>query len=118
MNTDKIYAEKIASEYAPQQASKVKALKRLDAKAKMPASIFTYTLGIVSALVLGTGMCLAMGVLGNGTPLMMGLGIAVGCLGIAGVCVNYPLYKKILAKSKSKYASDIIQLASEIANEN
>ena len=48
---------------------------------------------------------------------MMGLGIVIGCLGILGVSVNYPLYKKILAKSKAKYATDIIRLANEIAND-
>ena len=117
MNTDKIYAEQIANEYAPKQTSKVKALKKLDAKAKNPANIFTYTLGVISALVLGTGMSLAMGVIGNGSPFMMGLGIVVGCLGILGAGVNYPLYKRILAKSKRKYAADIIQLANEIVNE-
>ena len=117
MNTDKIYAEQIANEYAPKQTSKVKALKRLDAKAKNPANIFAYTLGIISSLILGTGMCLSMGVIGLGTPLMMGLGIGIGCIGIAGVCVTYPLYKKILNKSKNKYAADIIKLANEIANE-
>ena len=118
MNTDKIYAEQIANEYAPKQTSKVKALKRLDEKAKMPARIFTYTLGTVSSLVLGVGMCLAMGVLGAGNALAMGLGIAVGCVGIAGVSVNYPLYKKILTKSKNKYATDIIRLANEIVNQD
>jgi hypothetical protein len=117
MNTDKIYAEQIANEYAPKQTSKVKALKRLDAKAKNPAKIFTFTFGIISSLVLGTGMCFAMGVLGGGAPLLMGIGIAVGCVGILGMSVNYPLYKKILANSKNKYASDIIKLANEIANE-
>ena len=44
MNTDKIYAEQIANEYAPKQTSKVKALKRLDAKAKNPAKIFSQDL--------------------------------------------------------------------------
>ena len=117
MNTDKIYAEQIANEYAPKQTSKVKALKRLDAQAKNPAKIFTYTFGVISSLILGTGMSFAMGVIGDGTPLTMALGIAVGCVGIVGVSINYPLYKKILIKSKSKYASDIIKLANEIANE-
>jgi hypothetical protein len=117
MNTDKIYAEQIANEYAPKQTSKVRALKRLDAKAKNPANIFTYTFGIVSSLILGTGMSLAMGVIGGGTSLMMGLGVLIGCIGIAGVSVNYPIYKKILTKSKQKYASDIIKLANEIASE-
>jgi hypothetical protein len=117
MNTDKIYAEQIANEYAPKQTSKVKALKRLDAKAKNPASIFTYTFGVFSSLVLGTGMSLAMGVIGGGTPIAMALGIVIGCLGIIGAGINYPIYKKILEKSKNKYASDIIKLANEIARE-
>ena len=117
MNTDKIYAEQIANEYAPKETSKVKALKRLDAKAKNPAKIFTFTFGSVSSLVLGTGMCLCMGVIGGGTPLTMAIGIAVGCVGIAGMSVNYPLYKRILTKSKNKYATDIIRLANEISNE-
>ena len=118
MNTDKIYAEQIANEYSPKQTSKVVALKKLDAKAKNPANIFAFTFGVISSLVLGTGMCLAMGVLGAGTPLMMGIGIGVGLLGIAGAVVNYPIYKKILTNSKNKYASDIIRLAKEIASEN
>ena len=117
MNTDKIYAEHIANEYAPKQTSKVKALRKLDAKAKNPANIFAFTFGIVSSLVLGTGMSLSMGVIGSGTQLVIGLGIVIGCIGILGVCINYPIYKKILAKSKNKYASDIIKLAKEIANE-
>ena len=117
MNTDKIYAEQIANEYTPKQTSKVKALKKLDAKAKMPASIFTYTFGISSSLILGTGMSLAMGVIGGASPLSIGLGIVIGLVGILGACVNYPLYNKILTKSKNKYASDIIRIANEIVNE-
>ena len=118
MNTDKIYAEQIANEYAPKQTSKVKALRKLDAKAKNPANIFAYTFGIISSLILGTGMSLAMGVIGGGGILTMALGIIIGCVGILGVSINYPIYKKILENSKNKYASDIIKLANEIANEN
>ena len=117
MNTDKIYAEQIANEYAPRQTSKVKALKRLDAKAKNPANIFAFSFGIVSSLILGTGMCLSMGIIGANTTWMMVLGIIIGCVGIVGVSINYLLYKTILANSKRKYASDIIKLANEIANE-
>ena len=35
MNTDKIYAEQLANEYAPKDTSKVVALRKLDAKAKI-----------------------------------------------------------------------------------
>ena len=48
MNTDKIYAEQLANEYAPKDTSKVVALRKLDKKAKLPANIFTYSLGILS----------------------------------------------------------------------
>ena len=68
MNTDKIYAESIAKEYAPKDKSKIIALRKLDAKAKLPATIFTYTWGIISALVFGTGMCLSMQVIGRIAP--------------------------------------------------
>ena len=63
MNTNKIYAESIAKEYAPKDDSDIIALRKLDAKAKLPATIFTYTFGIISALVIGTGMCLSMQVI-------------------------------------------------------
>ena len=115
MNTDKIIAESIAKDYAPKESSKLVALKKLDNKAKLPATIFTYTWGIVSALVFGTGMCLAMQVIGSGLA-GMALGIAVGIIGMIGCGVNYPIYKKMLEKGKAKYAYEIVQLAREIAD--
>lgn len=115
MNTDKIYAEQLANEYAPKDTSKVVALRKLDARAKRPAEIFAYSFGIVSALLLGVGMCLSMKVIGSGTVTMFVLGIVIGLLGIAGVAVNYPIYKKLLARGKEKYAFEILQLAKEIA---
>ena len=115
MNTDKIYAEQIANEYAPKDTSKVVALKKLDAKAKLPATVFTYTLGIVSALVFGTGMCLAMKVIGSGTVGAVVLGVLVGVLGVLGMGVNYPIYKKLLANGKKKYAFEIMELAKGIS---
>ena len=117
MNTDKIYAESIAKDYAKKDATKVMQLRKLDRRAKLPASIFTYTFGIISALVLGVGMCLAMKVIGGATW-AVAVGICVGIIGIAGASVNYPLYKRILAKGKEKYASDILRLAKEISDEN
>ena len=81
MNTDKIYAEQLANEYAPKDTSKVVALRKLDAKAKLPANVFTYTFGIITALVAGVGMCLSMKVIGNGSTAMFVLGVIVGIIG-------------------------------------
>ena len=117
MNTDKIYAESIAKEYAPKDNSKIVALRKLDRKAKLPATIFTYTWGIISALVLGTGMCFAMQVLGSGIIDMV-IGIIVGIIGIVGCGVNYPIYNKMLENGKKKYAYEIVELAREISEEN
>jgi len=114
MNTDKIYAESIAKEYAPKQHSKIVALRKLDAKAKLPATIFTYTWGIAFALVFGTGMCLGMQVIGA-TTMHMVLGIIIGIVGMIGCGVNYPIYKKILENGKKKYAFEIVELAREIS---
>ena len=114
MNTDKIYAESIAKEYAPKDNSKIVALRKLDRRAKAPATIFTYTWGIVSALVLGTGMCFAMQVIGSSITHMV-IGIIVGVIGMIGCGVNYPIYKKMLEKGKRKYAYEIVQLAREIS---
>ena len=115
MNTDKILAEAIAKDYAPKDNSKIVALKKLDNRAKLPATIFTYSFGIVSALVFGTGMCLAMSVIGSGMTGMV-LGIIIGIIGMIGCTVNYPIYKKLLEKGKAKYAYEIVQLAREIAD--
>ena len=114
MNTDKIYAESIAKEYAPKDSSKIVALRKLDKKAKMPATIFTYTWGIIFALVFGTGMCFAMQVLGSGIIGMV-IGIIAGVIGIMGCGVNYPIYKKMLENGKKKYAYEIVELAREIS---
>ena len=120
MNTDKTYAEQIASEYAPKKESKVVALKKLDAKAKRPALIFAYTFGVIFALILGFGMTLAMGSLKlfDKETMNMVVGIIIGVVGLVGVGVNYPLYQKILASSKKKYAADIEALAKEVIDEN
>lgn len=118
MNTDKIYAEAIASEYAPKDTSKVIALKKLDRKAKSRANIFGYTFGVIMALILGVGMCLSMGIIGNGSIVMMAAGIIIGIIGIIGISVNYPIYKKLLADGKKQYAFEIIQLAKEISEED
>jgi len=116
MNTDKIYAEHIANEYSKKETGKVKQLKKLDAKAKVPANVFTYSFGIVSSLILGTGMSLAMGVIGSGV-LGLVFGIIVGVVGLVGCGINYPIYKAMLKKGKEKYASDILRLAKEITEE-
>ena len=116
MNTDKIFAEAIANEYAPKDTSKVVALRKLDKKAKLPSEIFAYTFGMASSLIMGTGMCLSMKVIGSGTTGSMVIGIIIGIIGLVLMGINYPIYKKIREKGKQKYAFEIMQLAREISD--
>lgn len=116
MNTDKIIAESIAKDYAPKDNSKIVDLKKLDNRAKLPAIIFAYSFGIVSSLVVGIGMCLAMQVIGSGMVSMV-MGIIIGIIGFVGCGVNYPIYKKKLEKGKAKYAYEIVELARQISEQ-
>lgn len=114
MNTDKIYAEQLANEYAPKDTSKVVALRKLDRRAKLPATVFAYAFGIIAALIVGAGMCLSMRIIGNGSDGMFILGIVLGIAGFACMGINYLVYCKMLEEGKKKYAYDIMQLAKEI----
>ena len=116
MNTDKIYAESIAKDYVPKDTSKIIALKKLDARAKLPATVFTYSFGITSVLVAGLGMSLAMQAIGGG-PVWTTVGIVLGIFGFAGCGINYPIYRKMLEKGKAKYAYEIMELARQISEE-
>ncbi len=117
MDTDKIYAESIAKEYAKKEDSKVVALKKLDRKAKLPALIFAYSFGSCSALILGIGMCFSMEIFGKLDAVWKIIGIIIGLIGLALMGLNYLVYRRMLAKGKEKYAFDIIALANEITDD-
>lgn len=106
-------AENIREQYTEKKKTKLHDLLELDRKVKRPAEIFAYVFGVIGALVLGLGMCLAMEVIGD----MMIVGIVIGVVGIAMVSANYFLYAKILASRKSKYAGEILALSNEILGE-
>lgn len=114
-NKDIKTIEKIKANYIEKtkEKSKIEELKELDKKVKKPALIFAYIYGIVGSLVLGTGMCLAMKIIGS----MMAFGIVVGLVGIGMVSSTYTLYKKILQRRKSKFSQEIIEKSDELLNE-
>lgn len=106
--------EKIRNNYTrdTKQKTKFEELKELDSKVKKPARIFAYVFGIIGTLILGTGMCLAMKVIGD----LMALGIVVGVLGIIMISINYPIYKAILKRRKAKYSAEIVERSDELLN--
>ena len=112
MTTEISVIEKIRANYTKREITKFDELKKLDRKVKRPAKIFAYVFGSLSSLVLGTGMSLAMKVIGSS----MALGIGVGLVGIALTLTNYPIFKAILNKRKNKYAKQIFELSDSLLN--
>ena len=69
------------------------------------------------ALIAGTGMCFSMNVIGDGSTVSFVIGVIIGLVGLVGMGVNYPIYKKMLNNGKQKYAFEIMELAKEISND-
>lgn len=108
---------KIKSQYVEttKEQTELEKLKTLDKQVKRPVQVFSYALGTASALVLGTGMTMAMALIPGG----MLAGVAIGCAGIAGAGANYPLHGKLMARRKKKYSKKIIEMSDKIlAKEN
>ncbi|MBR3808026.1 MAG: dihydropteridine reductase [Lachnospiraceae bacterium] len=120
-NDQEFLVQKIRTQYTEKENTQLDELKALDKKVKKPANVFAYTFGTIGALVLGSGMSLAMNVIEPGTYYgitigenMMLPGIIIGLAGIAMVSVNYPIYKGILNSRRNKYADKIIALSDQI----
>ena len=113
MNDQTTIVNKIKNSYCEKQITKFDELTSLDKKVKRPAKVFAYIFGVIGSLVLGTGMCFAMKVLGD----IMAVGIVVGVVGIIMTAINYPIYKQILKKRKRKYGAKILELSEEIIAE-
>ena len=101
--------KKIREKYLPKEADKMEQLRRLDKSVTDKGTVISLILGILGALILGTGMSMCL----VWTDLFIP-GIIVGVIGIAIVSVTYPLYNYIIRKEKEKIAPEIIQLTNEL----
>ena len=110
--------QRIRQMYLPRTRSPLDELKALDTKVQRPANVFAYTYGAVSAVVMGAGMSLVMTEIGAilGMASTMVPGIAIGVLGMGMALTTYPIYKKMLAARKKKYAPEILRLSEELMN--
>ena len=81
-------------------------LRRLDAGVTRKGTAWSLVLGVISSLILGIGMCCCM--VWNG---LFALGIVVGCIGIAGIILAYPLYAYLVRKEQERLAPQILKLS-------
>jgi len=101
--------KKIREKYVPKEADKMEQLRRLDASVTQKGTVISLVVGIVGALILGTGMSMCM----VWTELFV-LGIIVGIVGIVMVSAAYPLYSYVTKKVREKIAPEIIRLTDEL----
>ncbi len=115
-NDQEFLVQKIRTQYTEKEHTQLDELKALDCKVKKPATVFAYLFGTVSAIIMGCGMSLIMTDLGVqlGMTETMIPGIAVGVAGLALALLNYPIYKRMLAARKKKYANQIIALSDKL----
>ena len=117
MNNDQEFlVQKIRTQYTEAKHTELDELKALDTKVKRPANVFAYIYGSVSAIIMGAGMSLVMTDIGAiiGLSSAMVPGIVIGVVGMGLALTTYPIYKKLLASRKKKYAPQILALSEKI----
>ena len=114
-------AEKISAKYMKKQSTDLEELRELDARVTRPANVFAYVFGVISAIIMGSGMSLVMTDIAEKIGLSvdpMVPGIVIGVVGMLMAIINYPLHKRILSARKKKYAPQILVISDRIINNN
>jgi hypothetical protein len=104
--------EKIRKKYMPAEQDKLAYVRKLDRSVANKATTWSLVIGIIGALIMGTGMSLCM----VASKSFMVLGIVIGLIGMGIVAVAYPVYTRILKKEREKIAPEILRLTEEIMN--
>lgn len=103
-------AEKYKRQPEGEREGTLEQLRRLDKSVTKPGTIVSIMIGIISALILGVGMCCTMVWGGD----LFVVGIVIGVVGIAGVLAAYPVYSSITKKRREKLAPEIIRLSDKL----
>lgn len=107
--------EAIRKKYLPQEADKMEQLRKLHGIPTQKAQASSLAVGVIGALIMGTGMSLAMTDIGAAVGnLAMVLGIAVGIGGMVLVALAYPIYNRVLKRQRKKIAPEILRLSDEL----
>ena len=107
--------EAIREKYIPRETDKMEELRKLHAVPTQKAQTASLSVGIIGALIMGTGMSFAMTDIGAALgSLAMVIGIAIGIVGMALVALAYPIYNRVLKKQREKIAPEILRLTDEL----
>lgn len=102
---------RLREKYSPkdEREQKLQRLRSLDASVGRKATAVSIALGVIGTLVLGIGMCCCL----VWTELFL-VGIPVGFIGIAGIALAYPVYKRTEEKERLRIAPEILRLTDEL----
>lgn len=107
--------ENIRKKYLPKEEDKMEQLRTLHHSATRKAKSASIAIGVIGALILGTGMSLCMTELGALLDhLAMVIGILVGLVGLVMVALAYPVYNSVLKKERERIAPEILRLTDEL----
>lgn len=110
--------KRIRDKYVAREEDKLDRLRRLDRSATERAQMYSLTVGIIGALIMGFGMSLCMTELsllfGDKQWLAMMTGVAVGLIGCTLVALAYPVYNLTLKRERKRIAPEIIRLTDEL----
>jgi hypothetical protein len=112
--------KRIRKKYAENESgtneSNLERLRRLDASVTKKGTVASIIVGVISSILMGSGMSLIMTDIGAFLPEMLALwiGIAVGVVGIVGVALAYPIYKAITQKERERIAPEVLRISEEL----
>ncbi len=107
--------ENIRKKYLPKEEDKMEQLRKLHRSAGQKAQAWAIAVGVIGALIMGTGMSLCMTKLGAALGnLALLIGILAGIVGILLVALAYPVYNRVLKKQRERIAPEILRLTDEL----
>ena len=113
--------KRIRSKYLPDKKEaedKMERLRRIDRSVTKWAEIWALTVGILGALIMGSGMSLIMtelsSMLGMDAVTSIIVGAIVGLVGMALSVAAYPIYGAIIKALRKKHAPEILALTEEL----
>ena len=108
--------QNIRKKYLPPEEDKMERLRKLHHSATQKAQAWALVLGVIGALIMGTGMSLVMTDIGAAVGLNNALipGIVIGIIGMIPVALAYPTYNRVLKKERQRIAPEILRLSDEL----
>lgn len=101
---------KIREKYTSKEETKMEQLRRLDSSATRKGTVVALIVGILGALIMGTGMSCCM----VWAETMLIPGIIIGVAGMTMAGAAYPIYARITAKERERIAPEILRLTDEL----